>query len=195
MGSGLRQVKAVQNRDGCWVSQWLGTMTIRTLLLIVFAFALGTISCSKRGVEFQQGGVLSAAEQENAAKRIDPYFASWRPHYSAQWNDKDIQRRVYLGRNDISSIAEHYQVLVFDGLGHLLEANYVEISNMNLGPKALISISPLCVEFVFPGGKRHRAGIAYSEEEGMRLLKQYGQESKAALESLGHTSSDTHPAR
>jgi hypothetical protein len=163
-------------------------MSLHAFLPVVFAAALSVTSCSKPTVRFYKGGDLSQAEKRSLAERIDPYFALfWRPHYSAQWNSDGIRRHVCLGRNDISSLIEHYQVCVFDEKGQLLQANCLEVWSGNEGPETLSAVSPLSVQFLLVGGGHARVGVAHSEQEGTRWLRDYARfarESKTLVESM-----------
>jgi hypothetical protein len=158
--------------------------------IILCLMAISFADCSKPGVPFRNGGEFSAAEKATLGA-IDPDLRGWRPHYSALWNRGGTVRRVFLFRNDIASIVEHEDVLVFDGEGHLVEANVIEVSTGNQ-PQMVVGVSPVRVRFRFAPGSLGRVGLAYSSlEDGVRNLRERCAEARRVTADLHRDSGST----
>jgi hypothetical protein len=81
----------------------------------------GLTACMKPEALLKPGGTFSVAERQSLAA-IHPDLAHWQPSYTAVWRKGQMFRRVLLFRNDIASIVEHEDVLVFDAESRLVEA-------------------------------------------------------------------------
>jgi hypothetical protein len=144
---------------------------MRSFSVILCVVAMGFVGCAKSDAPFHDGGEFSAAEKMTLAA-IDPDLPGWKPYYNALWNRDGTVRRVFLFRNDIASIVEQEDVLVFDGDGRLVEANVVEVSTGN-EPETVLGVSPIRVQFRFSSGSIGRVHLAYSSlEQGIRHFRE-----------------------
>jgi hypothetical protein len=123
----------------------LGIIAMRHFFAIVLLLAVLSVSCTRLGVPLQSGGKLSPVERENIVA-IHPDFARWNPSQSALWIRHGVTRHVCIREGGSGSLTMPFQVLVFDGDGGVVEANFINAPNPST-PKAVSGVSPLRVAY------------------------------------------------
>jgi hypothetical protein len=143
---------------------------MRAFYLASLLTACCTLSCRRPEVLFHEGGALSNAEKQGAAA-VHPELARWRPQYTAQWDKEGVFRHVCLS-TDGGSIVWGYQVVVFDGQGHVVEANIID-GPSGAWPKIVASVSPLLVAFTGGalGDETRTVGVHYLPDVGRRAVR------------------------
>jgi hypothetical protein len=147
---------------------------MRMLHLLLLVAGVAATGCDHPRALFTDLGEITEPERQSLrAVGLDEH-ARGRPDYTGIWREGNMERHVYLFRNDVASIVEHIQVLVFDGKGNLLDANIVEVA-VGQQPKAIVGVIPLRLEFVRSGIEHSEvvAQLAYSHDEGLRRLQEY----------------------
>jgi len=141
-------------------------MRLRIITVLVFVALSG--SCTERGAQFRPDSWLSAAEEQSIVQQTQ--FYGWRPLYAASWTRGSLKARVCLADSGISGLSSCDYAFVFGPDGHLLEANILD-STCTCGPKTVIEIMPLRIEYQTKDGRSKSVTGTYRRGEGIAEIR------------------------